>query len=157
MHKAIRARLEEYLDDPAAAGRKFEEHLSGCGDCRGDLEQFRKQSAQVRLLRSDEASPVAGFYGRVMARIEAEARPSAWSLMHDAAFGWRIALASAGMALIMAGYMVSTDPAGRGMATASDMVMSSAPKNILAIDSGSAAQMDQARNSVLVTLASFQE
>lgn len=154
MHEPIRARLEEYLDNPTATGRAFQEHISECRGCEEELRRLRKHSALMRLLRAGDAAPDAGFYARVIARIDAEAKPSVWWLLHDAAFGWRVALASAGMALIMAGYMASTGFSAR---PAADAAMSKAPRNILALDFGSPAQMDQARNSVLATLASFQE
>lgn len=155
MHEPIRARLEEYLDNPTATGRGFQDHVTECQDCEAELRQLREQSRLVRSLRAGDVMPEAGFYARVMSRIEAESKPSVWSLMHDAAFGWRVAVASAAMALMMAGYMASTEPSARGMGQ--DVVMNGAPKNILALDFGSPAQMDQARNSVLATLASFPE
>lgn len=154
MHEPIRARLEEYLDNPTATGRAFQEHISECRDCEKELRRLREQSALVRSLRAGDTVPEAGFYARVIARIDAEAKPSVWSLLHDAAFGWRVAVASAAMALLLAGYMASTGPVAR---PGVDAVMSRAPRNILALDFASSAQMDQARNSVLATLASFPE
>jgi hypothetical protein len=151
MHEPIRARLEVYLENPEGVGREFEEHLAECRECAGELKGLAEVSGLVRVLRVSNSDPDPGFYGRVMGRIEEQAKPSVWSILHDTAFGWRVAVASAAMALVMAGYLVTTEPS-REPGTS---VVGS--ETSLEADSGSPAQLEQDRDSVLMTLASYRE
>ncbi len=157
MHDPIHVKLEAYLEDPSRAGKEFQEHMEACGDCAREVGRISEQSALLRSLRSPEAEPNPGFYGRVMARIEAQARPSVWSMLLDNAFGRRVAFASAAMFLLMAGYLISTEPGdfGANAAGASIVAVSDATPadGTLTL----AQQPDQDRNSVLVNLASFRE
>lgn len=157
MHDPIRVKLEAYLEDPSRTGKEFQEHLQACGDCVRELGDISGQSALLRSLRSPEAEPSPGFYGRVMARIEAQSRPSVWSMLLDNTFGRRVAFASAAMFLLMAGYLISTEPG--------DAIMNAPAAGIVAVSDGLASdglgiraqQPDLDRNSVLLNLASFHE
>ena len=151
MHDPIRKKLESYLENAGAPGMRsgegeFEKHLSGCPECAGDIARMAEQAALVRTLRQPDAEPAPGFYGRVLERIEVQSEErSVWTTLVETAFGRRLALASATAALVMAGYIVSTEP-GDGAAALS------ANRGSIA-----SAQPDQDRDAVLVNLASFRE
>lgn len=156
MHDPIRAKLENYLENPASAAGDFEAHLQSCAKCSGEVANLSGQSRLVRSLRGPEFEPAAGFYARVRERIEAQARPSVFAMLLDTAFGRPLALASAAMVLLMAGYIATTEPGLMAppqpralLVSAQDDPPSTAPSAM--------AQPDQDRNTVLVNLVSFRD
>lgn len=109
MHRLIRDHLEEVLAASDADALR-EQHLGECGECSGELEAMREQAAMVRELRAPaEVEPRAGFYARVMERIEAQGAGSIWNLFFESAFGRRIAVASMALALLLGIYLVSSE------------------------------------------------
>jgi len=79
----VRSQLAGYLDDalaPASQGRERQEigrHLEGCGDCREELQRYRKLS--VLLSRMPRAVPPADLAVRIrVAASQAEQRRG-WS------------------------------------------------------------------------------
>src|SRR5262245_17862986 len=95
MHEPVIGRLEEYLSGGGPFA-EVEEHLKNCAGCRKELESMRMQSALFRSLRTrEEIEPAAGFYARVMERVETQVKPSAWSLFGESLFAKRLAYASA--------------------------------------------------------------
>ena len=109
MHRLIRDRLEEVLAGSERA-EPAGEHLKDCEECRGEVAAMRKQAALLRGLRA-EAEPRAGFYARVMERIEAQGPASIWNLFFESSFGRRIAIASMALALLLGVYMVTSEQA----------------------------------------------
>ena len=112
MHRLIREHLEELLADsrsvPAAA-----KHLAECAECRDEVAAMQEHSALLRQWRAaEEVEPRAGFYARVMGRIEAQVPPSIWNMFFDSWFGRRIALASLALALLIGVYVVSSERIG---------------------------------------------
>src|SRR5262249_29585883 len=109
MHRLIRDHLEVVLaaraDGPEAA------HLRECEECSGEIEAMREQSAALRELKAD-IEPQAGFYARVMERIESQGALSIWSVFFDSPFGRRIAVASMALALILGLYLVTSEEMG---------------------------------------------
>jgi hypothetical protein len=109
--------------------------------------------AQARLFGSirpaAEVEPPAGFYARVMERIESQRRVSIWTVFSESPFGRQIAFASLVLAVLMGTYMVSTEPG----------------EEIALRDSPAAEQVtpvlgpnqQQDRDAVLVNLATYQE
>lgn len=110
MHRVIQDRLEQVLaatDDAPA-----EDHLANCAECRDEVSAMRAQASLLRTLRcpeSESPSPRAGFYARVMERIEAQRPISVWQLFFDSAFGRRLALASMALAFVFGFYLVSSE------------------------------------------------
>src|SRR5262245_16693572 len=98
MHRLIRERLEQVLAAPAAENRQNAtrvqnakhldaagaEHLETCGECSAEIAAMREHAALLRDLRAPQEAPEpsAGFYARVLERIEAQA-PNVWSLFFD--------------------------------------------------------------------------
>jgi len=111
MHREIRDQIEDVLaEDVRAASQR--EHLSHCEECRSEVRGMREQTALIRELRAPEgfaAEPRAGFYARVMERIEADGPISIWNLFIESAFGRRIAVASMALALLVGVYLVTSE------------------------------------------------
>ena len=157
MHQPIRESLEDFL----RAGRdrqlpaKFQAHLGECTECAGELKLLQEQSQLLRALGSAaEVEPRAGFYARVIERIQAQPA-SIWSVFLERKFGFRLALASAALVALLATYLVTSEASGPEFI---------AQPSIAATDSGSApaapaasepGSQQQERNAVLVDLASY--
>jgi len=113
MHRVIRDHLEEVLAEAPGAGPK--QHLEDCEECRTEVSQMREQARLLRALRSAaEAEPRAGFYARVMDRIEAQGAGSIWNVFSDSPFGRRIAVASMALAVAIGLYLFSAEQQERG-------------------------------------------
>jgi len=158
MHEEIRENLEEYLRGPAARiPQEFHAHLGACQDCASELRLLKMQAEMLQSIRAaTEIEPRAGFYARVMERIEQQGQPaSIWSILLQPRYGRRLAVATAALALLLAGYLVSTEPGDLGIAAAPAVVMTDTaseaaiPQNTL--------QQQQQRDAVLVNLASFRQ
>jgi len=88
------------------------EHLAGCEECRSEVQGMQEHTALLRELRAPEsfiAEPRAGFYARVMERIEVEGPISIWNLFIESAFGRRIAVASMALAILLGVYLVTSE------------------------------------------------
>jgi len=116
MHRVIRDHLEEVLAGSDSGGassgangiRDFELHLQQCGECRDEIACMREHAAQLRLLRAD-VEPRAGFYARVMERIEAQGARSIWSIFSESPFGKRLAVASMALAVLFGVYLITSE------------------------------------------------
>lgn len=142
MHRSIRDNLEEVLAEPVHSGKTLE-HLNHCKECSGELNAMLAQARLLKTLRA-EAEPRAGFYARVLERIEAQGQVSIWSLFGESAFGRRLAVASMALALLLGTYLVTTEQAEHRLAQKADE---------------SALMWDQTpdRADVLVNLVTYQE
>jgi anti-sigma-K factor RskA len=114
MHRLIQDHLEEVLAESNGEGLKsVAAHLDECKECSEEISAMRKHASMLRSLRpptsEDIAAPRAGFYARVMERIEAQRPIDIWQLFFDSAFGRRIAIASTALALIFSLYLVSSE------------------------------------------------
>jgi len=106
MHREIRDHIENVL-----AGSE-PEHLAGCEECCSEVQGMQEHTALLRELRAPEsfvAEPRAGFYARVMERIESEGPISIWNLFIESAFGRRIAVASMALAILLGVYLVTSE------------------------------------------------
>src|ERR1700759_2464855 len=97
MHQPIRDNLEEYLKGSThQVPQEFHAHLEGCEECANELRLFQGQAEMLRLLQTDGGLDArAGFYARVMDRIEQQGSSSLWSALLQPNFGRRLAMASA--------------------------------------------------------------
>jgi anti-sigma factor RsiW len=152
MHEPVIGRLEEYL----AGGGPFadvEEHLKNCANCRKELEAMQMHSSLFRSLRGD-VDPTAGFYARVMNRVETQARPSVWSLFGESVFAARLAYASATLLVALGTVLVTSSGPEEPLAVA-------APERILAGESDpipvTMEDPQQDRDVVLVNLATYRQ
>jgi predicted anti-sigma-YlaC factor YlaD len=111
MHGFIRDKLEDLLrgerrkEDPG-----IEKHLSSCAECASELESMRTQGVLLRSLRTaEEVEPSAGFYARVIQRIEDSARDSIWAVFIDSPFGKRLAYASFMLTVLLGSYVIAQE------------------------------------------------
>ena len=130
MHRLIRENLEVVLRNDevlkgASAEHPASRHLAECQECREDVAAMRRHTALLQGWRApaqEEVEPRAGFYARVMDRIEAQGPASIWNLFFDSIFGRRLALASLTLAVLLGLYLVSTEPVQPELAFADDAV-----------------------------------
>jgi predicted anti-sigma-YlaC factor YlaD len=168
MHQQIRHHLEDYLRGghrgDSRLPEEFQAHLGECAACARELELVAEQARVLQSFRSDEsAEPRAGFYARVVERIEQRMeaqRASFWAPFLDRKFGFRLAVASAALVALLGTYLVTSEPAGPEFA--------SAPAVVFTGDSGTtqasagqtqaaALQQERQRDAVLVNLASYHQ
>jgi anti-sigma factor RsiW len=109
MHGSIRNELESLLKGNACAGT-VKQHLTSCRECAGEVAAMRAQNGLFRSLEPTvEIEPAAGFYARVMQRIEERAMDSIWAVFVYSPFGKRFALASLSFALLLGSYVVAQE------------------------------------------------
>jgi predicted anti-sigma-YlaC factor YlaD len=160
MHQPIRDNLEDYLKGSAQqVPQAFQAHLVACEECASELRLLQTQANMLRSLRSSaDVSPSAGFYARVMGRIENQAPASVWSIFLQPSFGRRLAIASAALVVLLGTYLISTEPGSPTVALAPTVATDtvSAPASESGVPQDSLQQQRQ-RDAVLVDLASFHE
>jgi anti-sigma factor RsiW len=154
MHEPVIARLEEYLSGGGPFA-EVEEHLKNCANCRSEMEGMRIQSALFRSLRAPkEVDASAGFYARVMNRVETQSRPSAWSLFGESLFAKRLVYASATFLLLMGTALFTSAPEDEALAVAD-------PEKIFAGEAHpepvSMENPQRDRDVILVNLATYQD
>jgi anti-sigma factor RsiW len=154
MHQPIRKNLEDHLKGSGSQiPAEFQRHLGECKECVSELQGLEAQSQLLRSLKTpQDAEPRAGFYARVMERIEAQQPFSIWSVFLQRQFGFRLAVASGVLAGLLGFYLVSSEPSGPETGIASSVPMSGA-----AAGAPSDAGEQQQRDAVLVDLASYRQ
>jgi hypothetical protein len=104
----MRDNLEKVLAGSADA--EHSQHLAECTECQSEIAAMKEQAQMLQSLRAPSLdSPRAGFYARVMDRIESQGAVSIWSLFFDSAYGRRIAVASVALVLCLGVYMVTSE------------------------------------------------
>jgi predicted anti-sigma-YlaC factor YlaD len=157
MHQPIRDNLEEYLRGSARTiPQEFQTHLETCEGCASELRLLAAQAEILRSLQANrEVEPRAGFYARVMDRIEQQGRSSIWSALLDPSFGRRLAMASAALVVLLGTYLVTAERSEPEIASGPDVVMTGAPaQSAVAQDS---LQQERDRDAVLVNLAGYRQ
>jgi anti-sigma factor RsiW len=126
MHDVIRNGLEGYLSRQMGPESltAFRAHLEGCGTCREAVSAFEQQSALFRSLRvsDEEVAPAAGFYARVMDRIDAQRPISLWSVFLQPLFARRVLYASLALFLFLGSSVLWTGENHDVLANDSNMV-----------------------------------
>lgn len=128
-------RLSEYLDDdlPLADRRRLEEHLAGCADCRGVLEDLKRVLGRTQALedRAPDVDLWPGIAGRIgtgaapvvdlAARRERRVVRFALSLPQLAAAAVALGVLSVGTAWLVtprkSGMQLAANPPGAAVAT----------------------------------------
>ena len=112
MHRLVEENLEEVLKG-ATREHPASRHLAECPECRNEVAVMRDHSEMLGRWRDRSGvEPPAGFYARVLERIEAQGPGSIWNLFFESMFGRRLALASLALAVLLGGYLVSSEPLG---------------------------------------------
>jgi len=144
--------------------------LGECGECAGELRAIEEQSQLLRSLASArDIEPRAGFYARVMERIEAQPA-SIWSVFLDPKFGFRLAVASAALIALLGTYLVTSEPGGPELASSPAVVLTDTPRvtgasiqteasgqRETSIQQEDGPRQQQQRDAVLVDLASYHQ
>lgn len=151
MHEPAREGLEAYL--AGKPGSEFLQHIEGCAECRDTVSQLEFHTTLIRTLRVPaDVEPPAGFYARVMERIESQDSSSIWNALIEPLFVRRLMYASAVLTLLL-GLFLFTSPKD-------DLSASSMPEQILAEEHHPPTQLvdiEQDRNTVLVQLTTYEE
>lgn len=160
MHEIVREHLERYLEGRCSPDRlvEIQGHIAGCAGCRAKLEEFEGSARMLRLLRppAEKFVPPPDFYQKVMQRIETSRQDSFWSFLLDPVFGRRLVYASLALVAILSSFLFSSS-SGNWFEVAV-----STPETILAQPASStitedAGAIDQNRDAILVTLATYQD
>lgn len=153
MHDVIQNGLEGYLSGHMVPERlrPFREHLEGCAPCRELVTAFEQQSALFKSLRvPEDAAPAAGFYARVMERIEAQRPISLWSVFLQPLFARRVLYASLAMFLFLGSSVLWTGESHDVLADDSNLVGVLAGFGVHAEPAGNvAANPDMAKDAVM--------
>lgn len=113
MHQPIEDGLEDYLTGKAgtATYQGFVAHLAACAECAAEVGVMVQQAEWMRELRPPaDVEPPAGFYARVMDRIEAQAAKSFWSVFLEPVFAQRLALACLALIVMLSSAAWQSDP-----------------------------------------------
>ncbi len=153
MHEPVIQRLEDYLDGNGPFP-EVEEHLSKCADCRDELAAMTAQHELFRRAFRVETEPGAGFYARVMNRIETQARPSVWSLFAESMFAKRLAYASATFLVLVGVVFVSASEPEQPLAIADPQLILAGDQQYTPVTMDG---MERDREVVLVNLATYQD
>ncbi len=154
MHGLIRDRLEAYLGGgPGKVPPEFEDHLQRCRECREEVSWMQDQSQLLHALTAPAAvDPAAGFYARVLERIEQQQVPSIWSVFLEPAFARRVLATSLALATILAGYLAYSESRGNVLPADAETLISDQSH-----PPGLGQNRDQDRETILVTLATYRE
>ncbi|WP_321477657.1 hypothetical protein [uncultured Paludibaculum sp.] len=153
MHQPIEDGLEDFLSGKVESDRYqgLERHLAVCTACRDEVGGMVEQVQLLRTLRAPEqAEPAAGFYARVMERIEAQSGNSFWSIFLEPAFGRRLMYASLALFVLLSYSVFQTTPGS--------LDMEGNPMTIMAgydLPSASGNDPHHDREVVLVNLATY--
>jgi predicted anti-sigma-YlaC factor YlaD len=114
MHRCTRDQLESLLaSEQGNAGldeNSAKEHLAHCSECAKEVATMSEQAQFLRLLRAPEGmEPNAGFYARVLQRIEERAKQSIWTSLIYSPISSRIAYASLTVALALGSYVIAAE------------------------------------------------
>jgi anti-sigma factor RsiW len=110
MHGSIRSDLEGVLQGRAKNASLVSQHLEACPECAAEVAAMQDQNLLFRSLRAEEElEPMAGFYARVIQRIEERAKDSIWAVFVYSPFGKRLAFASLSLAVLLGSYVVAQE------------------------------------------------
>ncbi|MEO8027558.1 MAG: hypothetical protein ABI823_13845, partial [Bryobacteraceae bacterium] len=128
-------------------------HLDTCAECSGEIELLRSHAQMLQALRSPADMEVrAGFYARVMDRIDAQRPADGWMSLLQSAFAFRIALASVVLTLLVGTYLFTNEEQPPAVAQQQEL-------RLIHEDQMPMIEVGQPRDpdSVLVSLASYRE
>jgi anti-sigma factor RsiW len=160
MHKPIKIQLEDLLQGRLGAEQKaiVQAHLAECADCVAELREIRLYSGALRALSAVNApEPSAGFYARVMQRVEAQGRPSFWNLLLDPVFGRRLVYATGAMFLLMASFLLATTGGEPQLARTPVEMMARPSASPAALQAGFGEDVNRDREYFLTTMVSFSD
>lgn len=130
MHGSVRGELENLLAaKPSGERSRGEEHIAACASCASEIKAMRVQAQMFKTLQSPaDIEPAAGFYARVMQRIEERAKHSIWWVFVYSPVGKRLAYASLALSLALGSYVIAAE-SNDGHLTAKAIVAENASDN----------------------------
>lgn len=161
MDRRIEELLEEYLHGSLTTEREAEFKLaleSADAETRQMVAAFSRHSQLIRYaFRAPEAAPAAGFYARVVERIDSQrlATVSFWDAFLEPHFFKRVAFAALTLLMLLSVTMF-TSPAihEEALAEAPVVQMASDPEPIQVTG---VSNQESNRDAILVQLATYQE
>jgi anti-sigma factor RsiW len=150
MHGFIRDRLEDLLADGETATEDAAsmKHLSSCAACAAEVASMKEQAGALRTLRApEEVQPAAGFYARVLQRIDERARESMWAPFIYSPFAKRLVYASLTLAVMLGTYVITAETRD-GHLTGERIVAQQLQQSALVVGSP-----EQQRDAVLANFA----
>lgn len=160
MHEPIQSQLEDILQGQLRSEKRtaVEAHLAACKDCAMELREMRMHSGALKALRvADVPEPAAGFYARVLQRVDAQVRPSFWHLLLDPVFGQRLVYATGALFLLMASFLLATTGGQPELAQTPVQMIAQPEVTPVVLRTGFGDDMQQDRERFLATMASFPE
>lgn len=152
MHGLIRERLEDYLKGAPGSVPEVEDHLRVCEPCREEAAWMQEQARLLHVLApARPMDPPAGFYARVLERIDSERRPSFWDAFLEPSFGRRLLATSVMLVCLLGGYVAFTEVANEPPTTTPEAVM------VAEHPPGLGSNPDRDRETVLVSLATYRD
>ena len=158
MDRRIEEGLEEHLRgslDPRERA-EFDRALEASNaETRRAVDMMRRQSNVIRdsLRAREDVEPAAGFYARVLARIEEQkANGSIWGLFLEPSFFRRLALATATLLLLLGITVFSGEPEEQ-ITPVEAMAVQSEPLPVATMVSDPQA----GRDAILVDLTTYRE
>jgi hypothetical protein len=155
MHEPVRDQLENILgnggleDSQSRLAASALPHLEQCLECASEVKAMTTVAAQLRLLKPEsELDPAAGFYARVMQRIEQRAKLSEWSAFLYSPFSKRLAYGSLSAALVLGLYLFTAESQDGHLGSGNPSQQQAAKVM--------AGNQDEQRDAVLVNLAVFE-
>ena len=160
MHEPVRSQLEDILQGRLKPGVKavVSAHLKECARCTAELGQMGLHADLLRTLKAPEVPDLsAGFYARVLQRVEAQGRPSFWTLFVDPVFGRRLVYATGSMFLLMASFLLATSGNDSELAQTPVEMMARPAVVPAAVRTSFGEDVQRDRDHFLATMASFSE
>ena len=160
MHEPVQSQLEDILQGRLRAAKRaaVESHLAGCQNCAMELREMRLHSGVMKTLRVNDApEPPAGFYARVLQRVESQARPSFWNLLLDPVFGQRLVYGTGALFLLMASFLLATTGGQPELAQTPVQMMAQPAAAPVVMQTGFGDDMQRDREYFLATMASFSD
>ena len=115
-----------------------------------------EHSVLLRSLRlNEDVEPVAGFYARVMNRIETQAVPSIWTVFGESPFARRLAFASMAFVLVLSAGFLANPPGEVFAPGGSPEVIIAEQQEEAESSLGNDQQKD--REAILVQLATYSD
>lgn len=160
MNRRIEDNLEDYLRGTLDSGAlaEFERSLQSDPAARALVKQFADHSRMIQdaLRPPADLAPAAGFYARVLDRIEQQRSNSIWSFLLEPQFFRRLALASATLLVLLGISIFASNPPEEAMLAQSqpevEMAREPEPLPVTGVTHG-----DSHRDLILGDLTTYQE
>jgi len=160
MHEPLISQLEDILQGRMTPSQRLriDDHLAGCPECRDELGAMTSFSEVVRSLRPPSVPELrAGFYAKVMQKVEEQGRPSFWNLLLDPVFGRRLVYSTGAMFLLMASFLLATSSDQPELAQTPVQMISEPAVTTVSTPAGFGDDVQRDRDQFLATMASFSE